>query len=223
MNSFRTTNNGVLKHIIIINVIFYVLFCADFSPLNKFFPDLALWYIDSPYFKPWQLITHFFMHGSTMHILFNMYALYIFGTVLEQVWGSKRFIFFYFATGIGTSILYSIVVGIEFYFRYGSFFPLSEGVVADPYVYVPMVGASGAIFGLLTAFGTLFPNTELRLLFPPIALKAKYFVLIYIGIELWLGFQQANGDNVAHFAHLSGALVGYLIVKYWQKNTNSFY
>ncbi len=222
MNSFRNTNNGTVKHIIIINVIFFVLFCASFAPLRQFFPALALWYVDAPYFQPWQLITHFFMHGSFTHILFNMYALYIFGTVLEQVWGSRKFIFFYFATGIGASVLYSIIAGIEYYIKYGTFFPVSESL-AYPNIYVPMVGASGAIFGLLTAFGTLFPNTELRLLFPPIALKAKYFVLIYIAIELWLGVQQFSGDNVAHFAHITGALMGYLIVKYWQKNSNSFY
>lgn len=156
-----------------------------------------------------------------MHIFFNMYALYLFGTILEQVWGAKRFIFFYFTTGIIASILYSLVAAIEYQITYGTMFPYSEGITSN--IYVPMVGASGAIFGLLTAFGMLFPNTELRLLFPPIALKAKYFVLIYIALELWLGFQQFSGDNVAHFAHITGALVGFLLVKYWQKNSKTFY
>ncbi|MCB0536693.1 MAG: rhomboid family intramembrane serine protease [Bacteroidetes bacterium] len=210
-----------VKHIIIANVIFFVLFCTDFSPLYKMFPVLSLWYFDSPFFRPWQYITHFFMHGSFMHIFFNMYALYLFGTILEQVWGAKRFIFFYFTTGIIASILYSLVAAIEYQITYGTMFPYSEGITSN--IYVPMVGASGAIFGLLTAFGMLFPNTELRLLFPPIALKAKYFVLIYIALELWLGFQQFSGDNVAHFAHITGALVGFLLVKYWQKNSKTFY
>lgn len=217
-------DSNIVKHIIIANLIFFVLFCADFSPFSKLSPVLALWYVDSPFFKPWQLVTHFFMHGSFMHIFFNMYALYLFGSILEKVWGAKRLVFFYFTTGIFASILYLLVTGLEYYLNPSihSMFPYSDGLVSADY-FVPMVGASGAIFGLLTAFGMLFPNTELRLLFPPITLKAKYFVLIYIAIELYLGFQQFAGDNVAHFAHLSGALVGYLIVKYWQKTRNSFY
>lgn len=163
------------------------------------------------------------MHGSFIHIFFNMYALFLFGTVLEQVWGAKRFLIFYFATGIIGAILYNVVGGIETYIEFGSAFPYKEGLLSNPSIYVPTVGASGAVFGLLAAFGTLFPNTQLRLLFPPIALKAKYFVLIYIAIELYLGFKSFQGDNIAHFAHISGALVGYLIVKYWQKDRNSFY
>ncbi len=192
------------------------------SPLNKFFPVLALWYFDAPFFKPWQLITHFFMHGSFMHIFFNMYALYLFGTVLERVWGAKRFVIFYFVTGIVAAVLYNLIGGIEYYMQYGTMFPYSDGLL-NKYQFVPMIGASGAVFGLLTAFGMLFPNTELRLLFPPIALKAKHFVLIYIGIELFLSFKSFDGDNIAHFAHITGALAGFLLVKYWQKTSKTFY
>lgn len=192
------------------------------SPLNKFFPVLALWYFDAPFFKPWQLVTHFFMHGSFMHIFFNMYALYLFGTVLEKVWGAKRFVIFYFVTGIVAAVLYNIIGGIEYYLQFGSMLPYSAGNL-NASQFVPMIGASGAVFGLLTAFGMLFPNTELRLLFPPIALKAKHFVLIYIGIELFLSFKSFEGDNIAHFAHVTGALSGFLLVKYWQKTSKTFY
>ncbi len=214
--------SDIVKHLIIANVIFFVLFCIDQSPLHKFFPILALWYFDSPYFQFWQLITHFFMHGDMIHIFFNMYALYLFGTVLERVWGAKRFLIFYFVTGIGASVLYLLIGAIEYHFTIGSAFPYSDGLLTANN-FIPMVGASGAIFGLLTAFGTLFPNTQLSLLFPPITLKAKYFVLIYIGIELYLGYKSFAGDNVAHFAHLTGALVGFLLVKFWQRTSSTFY
>jgi len=155
-----------------------------------------------------------------MHILFNMYALYLFGTVLEKVWGAKKFLFFYVVTGIVGAILYNFINGIEFYLKLGTFFPYSDGILGGK---VMMLGASGAVFGLLTAFGMLFPNTELKLLLPPITLKAKHFVLIYIGLELFLSFKTFNGDNIAHFAHVSGALVGFLLVKYWQKRGTNFY
>ncbi|MBL6875802.1 MAG: rhomboid family intramembrane serine protease [Chitinophagales bacterium] len=212
----------VVKHLIIANVIFFVLFCMGASPLHKFFPVLALWYFDAPFFQPWQLITHFFMHGSFMHIFFNMYALYLFGTVLEKVWGAKRFVIFYFVTGTVAAILYNIIGGIEYYLQFGSMFPYTTGAL-NAYQFAPMIGASGAVFGLLTAFGMLFPNTELRLLFPPIALKAKHFVLIYIGIELFLSFKSFGGDNIAHFAHVTGALSGFMLVKYWQKTSTNFF
>ncbi len=160
------------------------------------------------------------MHGSFMHIFFNMYALYLFGTVLERVWGAKRFMIFYFVTGVVAAVLYNLIVGIEYYMQYGTMFPYKAGF---PVQFIPMIGASGAVFGLLTAFAMLFPNTELRLLFPPIALKAKHFVLIYVGIEIYLSFTSFKGDNIAHFAHVTGALVGFLLVKYWQKTSKTFY
>lgn len=217
-------DSNINKHLIIANVLFFILFCGDMSPLNSFGPMLSLWYFDSPNFQVWQLITHFFMHGNLPHIFLNMYALYLFGSILEKVWGPKKYLFFYFTTGILASILYMFVTGIEYYMTpgIGTFFPYSDGILGAN-EFIPMVGASGAIFGILTAFAMLFPNTELSLLFPPITLKAKYFVLIYIGIELYLGFQQSAGDNVAHFAHLTGALVGFILVKIWQKSRTSFY
>lgn len=224
MNSFRNTNNGTVKHIIIINVICFVFFSLGIIPLlSKFEPILSLWYFDiKPRFEIWQLITHFFMHGSVMHILLNMYALYFLGTVLERVWGSKRFIFFYFSTGIGAAILYSLIMAGKFYISYGTIFPYSESYLQfGPKDY--MLGASGAIYGLLAAFSTLFPNTELSLIFPPITLKAKTLVIGLIVYALVMGVINLQNDNVAHFAHITGALMGYLIVKYWQKNSNSFY
>jgi len=220
MNSLHRSE--IVKHLIIANVIFFVLFCMSASPLNKFFPVLALWYFDAPFFQPWQLITHFFMHGSFMHIFFNMYALYLFGTVLERVWGAKRFMIFYFVTGVVAAVLYNLIGGIEYFMQYGTMFPYKAGILGAGQ-FIPMIGASGAVFGLLTAFAMLFPNTELRLLFPPIALKAKHFVLIYVGIEIYLSFTSFAGDNIAHFAHVTGALAGFLLVKYWQKTSKTFY
>jgi len=120
------------------------------------------------------------------------------------------------------AILYNIIGGIEYYLQFGSMFPYTTGAL-NAYQFAPMIGASGAVFGLLTAFGMLFPNTELRLLFPPIALKAKHFVLIYIGIELFLSFKSFGGDNIAHFAHVTGALSGFMLVKYWQKTSTNFF
>lgn len=220
--SISLHQSNIVKHLIIINVIFYVLFCIPQSPLNKFFGVLSLWYFDAPFFRPWQLVTHFFMHGSLMHIFFNMYALYLFGTVLEKVWGAKRFLIFYFITGVVAAALYNLINGVEYYLAYGTMLPFTSGDL--PYnAFAPMVGASGAVFGLLTAFGMLFPNTELRLLFPPITLKAKHFVLIYVALELFLSFKTFNGDNIAHFAHVSGALAGFILVKYWQKTSKNFY
>ncbi len=224
----------VVKNLLIINLLFFV---AQ-NMISTFDYYFSLYPISSDFFKPWQLATHFFMHGNIPHIFFNMFALVIFGSQLEKIWGPKRFLTYYFITAIGAAFLHLTVNYIRLISLESS---LPDDIVVQliqngPVQYynptynefvgmyhIPMMGASGAVFGLLAAFGYLFPNTELMLLFPPIPIKAKYFVIGYAAIELYLGMANNPGDNVAHFAHLGGALIGILLVLYWNKNRNSFF
>ena len=170
---------------------------------------LGLWYPFSDFFRPYQTVTHMFMHSNFSHLFFNMFAIFMFGPHIERVWGQKKFLFFYLFAGFGAMITHLIVWYIEVTYFGAS----SNGLVW---------GASGAVFGLLLAFGMLFPNTLIYLYFA-IPIKAKYFVAAYGLIELWLGLQNNAGDNVAHFAHLGGMLFGYLLIKYWRKNSQHFY
>ncbi len=226
----------VVKNLLIINVLFWL----GTILMNRMGMDLSMYlggfYPGSPAFMPWQIVSHMFMHSAVdangnivlFHIFFNMFALFIFGTTLEKYWGSKRFLIYYMVSGIGAYFFYFFINGIQLYQFTGSFFPAIEAVnmagrSAQLIYYVPVVGASGAVFGILLAFGMLFPNTQLMLLFPPIPIKAKYFVMIYGAIELYSGLANNPGDNVAHFAHLGGMLFGFILIKYWQKNSNSFY
>jgi membrane associated rhomboid family serine protease len=245
MQNFRPSFNTippVVKNLIIINALMlfitYILSLRGFDLANL----LGLHYVQSPNFKPYQLVTHMFMHGGLMHLVFNMFALWMFGRVLESVWGPRRFFIFYFVTGIGAAVFYSLVNFIEFQYIASKLSPetvqmvmnngaelLNQGqnYVDSPgklnlLLNVPTVGASGAVFGILLGFGMLFPNTELMLLFPPIPIKAKYFVMIYGAIELFSGITGAGG-NVAHFAHLGGMLFGFIMIKYWNKSTRNFY
>ena len=222
----------VVRNLIIINVLF---FGASMLLGNEMaITWLAGTYPGSPFFMPWQIITHMFMHGGLTHLFFNMFALYMFGSQLERLWGPKRFLNYYVISGLGGFFLHELFIGLEFYNTLGTFFPLREQLVpagvsdriAVRYIeaaYGRVVGASGAVFGILLAFGMLFPNTRLMLLFPPIPIKAKYFVIGYGLIELSLAFQNGSGDNVAHFAHLGGMLFGYILLKQWQKDRGSFY
>ena len=192
---------------------------------------------------PVQFQTHMFMHGGFWHHFFNMYALYIFGQVLENVWGPKRFFIYYIICGLGAAFMHETVIFFQYnklmntispdqlqvvlnegttYFREGKVFSDETMKSLQLLLNVPTVGASGAIFGVLLAFGVLFPNTELMLLFPPIPIKAKYFVLIYGIIELSLAIAQPN-SNIAHVAHLGGMLFGYIMIRYWRKTTNTLY
>jgi len=215
----------VVKNLLIINVILYfgtliTLGEVDFDAAQFLIynPDsanfgewkrniLALFMPGSEYFRPYQLISHMFMHGNLTHLLFNMFGVYMFGPPLEHYFGPKKFLIFYFASGFGAMLLHFLVVWLEInYFGQSDF-------AAN----VPVLGASGALFGLLAGFGTLFPENKLMLLFPPIPMKAKYFVLIYAGIELFLGLSNFN-TGIAHFAHLGGGIVGFLLIRYWQKN-----
>ena len=204
---FRIT--PIVKHFIIINVIMFALtLLAENFMLEKF----ALFYFNSPFFKPYQLISYIFMHGGFMHILFNMYSLYIFGSVLESVWGGKKFFIYYMVTGIGAALFHLFITYLRI-----------ESGVLDPYLasIIPMVGASGAIYGLLLAYGVLFPNNVLTLFFPPVSLKAKYMVFVFGGREFLLGLG-GSGDGVAHFAHLGGMLFGFVILMIWKRGNKLY-
>lgn len=179
-------------------------------------------------FQPYQIITHMFMHGGLAHIFFNMFGLFTFGTLLERVWGHQRFLLFYLITGFGAVVLHMGVQMMLIYNATGTLDPTipqlnGAGQLAIQTYVSQTVGASGAIFGLLTAFALLFPNTELMLLFIPFPVKAKYFVPIYLAIELYLGVSRYNGDNVAHFAHLGGALFAFILVKIWNRDRDYLY
>lgn len=233
----------VVKNLIIINIIMllatYILSMRGIDLTSI----LGLRYFQSPEFRPYQLVTHMFMHGGFTHLLFNMFALWMFGRVLEGVWGPKRFFIYYFVTGLGAALLHTFVNFLEFQSVASKMTPEAVEMVmtqgteifnqgknfSDPIagklnllLNIPTVGASGAVFGILLGFGMLFPNTQLMLLFPPIPIKAKYFVMGYGAIELYLGLTQ-SGSNIAHFAHLGGMLFGFFMIRYWNKNTKHFY
>jgi membrane associated rhomboid family serine protease len=196
----RTT--PVVLNLIIINALVYVaqLVLDRTIGLTNI---LALYSYNSEYFRPYQLVTHMFAHSPTMffHILFNMYALWMFGSVLERVWGPKRFLIFYMVCGLAAGVAQMMLV--------------KNGAA---------VGASGAIMGLLAAFAYLFPNTKFFILPFPFPIKAKYMVAILAAIDLFGGFHPGGADNVAHFAHLGGMLMGFIIVLIWNKtNTKTFY
>lgn len=245
-NSFMNNLPQAVKGLLIINIAVFVLSFIVEATMNI---DLArvigLYFYKSDLFKPYQIITHMFMHGGLMHLVFNMYALWMFGQIIERTWGAKKFLIYYFITGLGAVVLHTFVN----YLQYQSItdgmssetinMVLNEGANiishnknwTDPDVgalnllmHIPTVGASGAIFGLLLAFGMLFPNIRLQLLFIPIPIKAKYFVMGYGAIELYMGVQNAAGDNIAHFAHLGGMLFGFILIKIWDKtNRNNYY
>jgi membrane associated rhomboid family serine protease len=225
----------VVKNLLIINGLFFL---ATIS-LDNFGLDLVkifgLHQFQSPDFKPHQIITHLFMHGNFTHLFFNMFALWMFGKILENFWGAKRFLTFYIVTGIGAAFVHLLIsqyqilsisnqipemLNLAIEGRYNPSVPISKKLTQ--LIITPTVGASGAVFGLLLAFGMLFPNTLLYLYFA-IPVKAKYFVIAYGLLELYAGISNNPADNVAHFAHLGGMIFGFFLIKYWRKNTNSFY
>lgn len=191
---FMSNVPKAVKHIILINVLMLVLTYLNNPLMSKWFalnPISFIW-------KPWQLVTYMFMHGGFGHLFFNMYTLFIFGSVLENVWGTKKFLTFYFVTGIGAAL---VNIGVQY--LTGSF--------------ALTVGASGAIYGILMGYAMLYPDSTLTLLFPPVSMKAKWFVLIFAGIELLLGISNNPADNVAHFAHLGGLVFAFLLLMFWKK------
>jgi membrane associated rhomboid family serine protease len=222
---------AVTKNILLINIVLF-LACQAFPVLDGL---LAVFYFDSPHFRPWQVISHMFMHGSFMHIFFNMFGVYMFGAVIESYWGGKKFLWFYILSGIGALALHEFISWQQVHQAMQSMPPsIVEGILNGTVeqvdtryidsaqtiyniINVPLVGASGCLFGLLMAYGFMFPNSELMLMFIPFPVKAKYFVIGYGAIELLQGLSNRTGDNVAHFAHIGGMIMGYILLKYWQK------
>ena len=224
----------IIKNLLIINgLLFFATITLDnFGiDLNKL---LALHQFQSPNFRPHQLITHFFMHGDFTHLFFNMFAIWMFGKTLENIWGAKRFLTFYIITALGAAAIHILVIQYQIFQLAESSEMLDlakkglyntsniNSLRLTQLVSTPTVGASGALFGILLAFGMLFPNTLLYIYFA-IPIKVKYFVIIYGALELYAGISNNPADNVAHFAHLGGMLFGYLLLKYWQKNNTQFY
>ena len=235
------TITETVKHLLIINLIFFV---ASISLGDLVYDLFALHYPSNPKFKIWQLLTHMFMHGDIGHIFFNMFGLYMFGTPIEQMWGRKKFIFFYLSTGFGAAAFQLLL----YYFQVNqvSNILLAEGLTSSQistffqtsdlsYSMVErigrekllsglstfnsvMVGASGALYGILVAFAFLFPNARLMLLFPPIPVKAKILVPILILSDLFFGFTSYSIGPIAHFAHVGGAVTGLVMLWYWKKN-----
>lgn len=223
----------VVKNLLILNVIFFIATKVFENAGISLEYYLGAFYFNSPYFRVWQIITYMFMHAGWAHIFFNMFALYMFGPAIEHYMGSKRFFNYYFITGIGALALQMLVQAFEVHNILGSFIfdpEVHYNIIAEnaqklKEIYsVPMVGASGALFGVLVAFGVLYAETSLYIMLIPIPVKAKYAVIGYIVVELYLGLSQHQGDSVAHFAHLGGALFGYVLLKVWRlQRTNDFY
>lgn len=235
----------VVKQLLIINIIFFI--GSQLVPVS--YEYLAMFFPENPNFQVWQPVTHMFMHGGIMHIAFNMFAMVSFGSALEHFWGGKKFLFFYISCGLGSALLHTAV---NYYFfqdtmnvltahgfqKQDILKLLAEGKIdtrwqdlvsvvqfngfTDAYIGT-IVGASGAIYGLLTAFAFMFPNAELALMFIPVPIKAKYFVPGILAIDLFLGLKGSSlfgsgGTGIAHFAHVGGAVAGFFMMLYWKKN-----
>lgn len=233
---------NVVKNLVIINGLFFLASLVLQRQGIDLQQLLGIYYISSPNFEPYQLVTHFFMHADFMHIFFNMFGLIVFGSHLERMWGPKRFLIFYFVTAFGAALLHFGIQGYEIYQITGEWFPAVDyaGYYVDgkwvyfdidpvqysnigSYLCFPTLGASGAVYGIVAAFAMLFPNTQLMLLFPPIPIKAKWLALGLAGLALYQGYANNPGDSVAHFAHLGGMLFGFIMVKFWQKDNSQFY
>ena len=202
----------VVKNLIIINAIVFVV---TMFAQNFMYGTFSLFYFTSPFFKPFQLITYMFMHGGFWHIFFNMFSLYMFGSVIESYWGGKKFFLYYMICGIGAGLINELVMYLQIAFAE------TPGLVEAAINRVPTVGASGAIYGLLLAYGMMFPNNVLQFVFPPIAMKAKWMVIIFGAIELLSGLS-GRGGNVAHFAHLGGMIFGVIMILYWKKKNRLY-
>lgn len=234
----------VVKNIILLNIL---LLLANWASKSVFGYDLTtilgLYFPKSDSFRPYQILTHMFMHGNFLHLFFNMYALYMFGGILENVWGPKRFFIYYMVCGLGAAFVHESVIMFQYnklmgiigpdqlqmvlsdgqsYFNEGKVFTNETMKNLQMLLNVPTVGASGAIFGVLLAFGVLFPNTQLMIIFPPVPIKAKYFVFGYGVIELVLAVTQP-GSNIAHAAHVGGMIFGYILIRYWRSTTKTLY
>ena len=210
----------VTKNLILINLLMFVAFLVNQTKMTEIF---ALFYPTSRYFHWWQYITHMFMHGGFWHIFFNMYTLFIFGSVVERIIGEKKFLIFYFVCGLGAAALHT---GVEYLQAQTYMSQIANGSLGAMRSYqalkmTPTVGASGAIYGLLIAYAMLFPTAKLTLIFPPITLSAKWWVIIFAVIELVTGVTGVSA-GIAHFAHLGGMLFGFLLIRYWRKKGTLF-
>lgn len=232
-----------IKHLLIINVLFFI---ATQLYGDQMYAWFSLYFPKNEHFQFWQIITHMFMHGGFMHILFNMYALWAFGTPLEKMWGRNKFLFFYISAGLGAALIH---IGVNYYYYNAGMSALLEAGLSESSILeiinsgqyntswyeiagkatidnflsafnTPVVGASGAIYGILVAFGMSFPNSELFLIFLPIPIKAKFFIPVLIALDLFSGVTGYSlfGQGIAHFAHVGGALFGFLMMWYWKKN-----
>jgi membrane associated rhomboid family serine protease len=228
MTQFRAsgfqTLSPVIKNLLIINGLVFLAqntVGLQYINMEKWFA-LHTW--QSPWFKPWQIVTHLFMHGDFAHIFFNMFALWMFGSVLENLWGAKRFLIFYFACGLGAALTHLTFLYFDTAKAIHDYELMRMSLEdAQQKLFGGTIGASGAVFGCLAAFGYLFPNSELYV-YGLIPVKAKWMVLGYAALELYLAVQNSSGDNVAHIAHLGGAVVGFVLVYFWNKtNKRSFY
>lgn len=212
----------VTKHLLAINVLMFLALLAfqkSGIDLNEY---LGLHLFLASDFHPYQLVTYMFMHGGFTHIFFNMFALWMFGRVLEHVWGSKRFLIYYLVTGIGAGFVQEIVQFLYYSIQLSHYSTVNigGGVIIPMAEYLNMwttVGASGAVYGILLAFAMTFPNERLFVIPIPFPIKAKFFVLIFGAMELFTGLSNHAGDNVAHYAHLGGMLFGLVLILYWRK------
>ncbi len=233
--------SDIVKSLIIVNVI---VFIGTYVLKMNISDSLALYYPTNPNFGYWQFLTHMFVHGGISHILFNMYALWAFGTPLELMWGRNKFLFFYFSAGIGAGLIYTLANYIEFNNIYEQLVNIGLNTTEIQHIldtgtysnnilesisekelfsfystyHTPAVGASGAIYGILVAFGIAFPDAKLALIFFPVPIAAKYFIPLIILSDLFFGLTSYSMGNIAHFAHIGGALIGFIIAFYWKKN-----
>lgn len=212
---FLSNIPAATKNIILINICIWIMTALN---ENFMYEKFALFYPTSPFFHWWQPVTHMFMHGGFFHLFFNMYTLYFFGRVLEERWGAKKFLIFYFVTGLGAALVHT---GVEYLQMNTWMSQVAEGSMAaqtriHALKMTPTVGASGAIYGVLMGFAMLYPDALMSLVFPPVTMKAKWFVLIFAAIELLTGVT-GTGGGIAHFAHLGGLIFGYILIIYWKK------
>ena len=233
MNNFLNSIPPVVKNLLAINIILWLISIVAPGFFNRWGLNLSvedilgMHYWSSEKFNPAQLITYMFMHGGFNHMFFNMFAVYMFGSALESIWGPRKFLLYYIVTGIGAGVIQQLFWTIEFQ---PFITAMNNSVLAHPdqaasillhkasQLNLPItVGASGSVFGLLLAFGWLFPEARLALLFFPVPIKARVFVLLYGVVELFLGVANFSGDNIAHFAHLGGMLFGAIMILLWKK------
>ncbi|MBN2765534.1 MAG: rhomboid family intramembrane serine protease [Paludibacteraceae bacterium] len=238
MNNFLNNLTPVVKNLLAINIIMWLVTLVAPGFLSRWGVNfsvvdfLGMHYWAAEKFNPAQLITYMFMHGGFNHMFFNMFALFMFGSALESVWGSRRFLLYYIVTGVGAGIVQQVFWTIEFQPFISS---MNDALSANPeqagsvllhklnQLNLPLtVGASGSVFGLLLAFGWLFPEARLMMIFIPVPIKARVFVLLYGVVELFLGVANFSGDNIAHFAHLGGMLFGAILILVWRKKRGIF-